>query len=47
MHRLGKFFFGRIALHLICALRAGHWRWHCAGIRREMPLLMHFNTASK
>ena len=29
---------GRSCLHLMAALRAGHWRWHLAGIRREMPL---------
>ena len=28
---------GRVCLHLVAALRAGHWRWHLAGIEREMP----------
>jgi hypothetical protein len=27
---------GRVCLHLVTALRAGHWRWHFAGIGREM-----------
>ena len=27
---------GRSCLHLTAALRAGHWRWHLAGIRREI-----------
>jgi hypothetical protein len=27
---------GRACLHLVAALRAGHWRWHIAGIAREM-----------
>jgi hypothetical protein len=27
---------GRSCLHLAAALRAGHWRWHLAGIRREI-----------
>lgn len=31
MQRFANFLLGRIILHLICALRAGHWRWHCAG----------------
>jgi hypothetical protein len=27
---------GRSCLHLVSAMRAGHWRWHFAGIGREM-----------
>ena len=27
---------GRSCLHLAAALRDGHWRWHLAGIRREI-----------
>ena len=27
---------GRMCLHLMAALRAGHWGWHLAGIRREV-----------
>jgi hypothetical protein len=27
---------GRSCLHLAAALRVGHWRWHLAGIRREI-----------
>ena len=27
---------GRSCLHLAAALRGGHWRWHLAGIRREI-----------
>jgi hypothetical protein len=23
-------------LHLVTALRSGHWHWHLAGIRREI-----------
>jgi hypothetical protein len=26
---------GRVCLHVAAALRAGHWRWHLAGIGRE------------
>jgi len=28
---------GRACLHMMAALHAGHWRWHLAGIGREMP----------
>jgi hypothetical protein len=28
--------YGRVCLHLAAALRAGHWRWHFAGIEREI-----------
>jgi hypothetical protein len=28
----------RIALHLIAMLRDHQWRWHLAGIRREVHL---------
>jgi hypothetical protein len=31
---------GRICLHLLAALRAGHWRWHLAGVGREMELML-------
>jgi hypothetical protein len=27
---------GRSCLHLAAALRARHWRWHLAGIEREI-----------
>jgi hypothetical protein len=27
--------FGRMALHTLCLLRGGRFRWHCAGILRE------------
>jgi len=27
---------GRAWLHLVAALRSGHWRWHLAGMEREM-----------
>jgi hypothetical protein len=27
---------GRACLHFAAALRAGHWRWHLAGIGREI-----------
>ena len=27
---------GRVCLHFLAALRAGHWRWHFAGIGREI-----------
>lgn len=27
---------GRIALHLLVALKAGHYRWHWQGIVREL-----------
>jgi hypothetical protein len=27
---------GRSCLHLAAAMRAGHWRWHFAGIGREI-----------
>ena len=27
---------GRVCLHFVAALRAGHWSWHLAGIEREM-----------
>jgi len=30
---------GRVCLHLAAALRAGHWRWHLAGIGREIECI--------
>ena len=27
---------GRVRLHLVAAVRAGHWGWHLAGIGREI-----------
>jgi hypothetical protein len=30
---------GRVCLHLVAALRAGHWRWHLAGIGREIECI--------
>jgi hypothetical protein len=33
---------GRSCLHLVAALRGGHWRWHLTGIRREI----HFKKAT-
>jgi hypothetical protein len=35
MNTLSQFSLGRIALHLLCALRTGHWAWHGKGIVRE------------
>jgi len=29
---------GRSCLHLAAALQRGHWRWHFAGIWREIQL---------
>jgi hypothetical protein len=29
----------RACLHFVAALRAGHWGWHLAGIRREIQLV--------
>jgi hypothetical protein len=30
---------GRVFLHFVAALRAGHWSWHFAGIGREMECI--------
>ena len=30
---------GRVCLHFVAALRAGHWRWHLAGIGREIEFI--------
>ena len=30
---------GRVCLHFAAALRAGHWRWHLAGIGREIECI--------
>ena len=30
---------GRVCLHLVAALRAGHWGWHLAGIGREIKCI--------
>jgi hypothetical protein len=30
---------GRVCLHLAAAMRAGHWRWHLAGIEREIECI--------
>jgi hypothetical protein len=30
---------GRVCLHFAAALRAGHWRWHLAGIGREFECI--------
>jgi hypothetical protein len=30
---------GRMCLHAVVALRAGHWGWHLAGIGREIKCL--------
>ena len=27
---------GRVCLHVVSAMRAGHWGWHLAGIGREI-----------
>ena len=35
MNTLSQFSFGRIALHLLCAFRTGHWAWHGKGMARE------------
>lgn len=39
---------GRSCLHLAAAIRAGHWRVHLAGIRREihLPHPQHRKTAA-
>ena len=31
---------GRVCLHFVAALRAGHWRWHLAGIGREIECIL-------
>jgi hypothetical protein len=33
---LSKTRLGRVCLHVMAALRAGHWGWHLAGIEREI-----------
>jgi len=33
---LAKNRFGRVVLHLICLAHDGKWRWHWAGVRREL-----------
>ena len=30
---------GRVCLHVVSALRAGHWGWHLAGIGREFEAI--------
>ncbi len=35
---------GRSCLHLAAAMRAGHWHWHFAGIRREIGEI-HFTRS--
>jgi hypothetical protein len=30
---------GRVCLHFVAALRAGHWGWHLAGIGREVKIV--------
>ena len=30
---------GRVCLHMMAALRAGHWGWHLAGIGREIKCI--------
>jgi len=36
--------FGRVLLHLSCALRRpSHWCWHWQGIQRELPFSLQFN----
>ena len=30
---------GRVCLHFVAAVRAGHWRWHLAGIKREIECI--------
>jgi hypothetical protein len=32
---LSEFRYGRVLLHVICAVRDRHVRWHWLGIRRE------------
>lgn len=36
---------GRACLHLAAAIRAGHWRWHLAGIRREFHLKRRYHNS--
>jgi hypothetical protein len=42
---------GRVCLHFVAALRAGHWGWHFAGIEREIvcmwPRTRRASTAAK
>jgi len=33
---LAKNRFGRVLLHLMCLAHDAKWRWHWAGIRREL-----------
>lgn len=33
---LSRFHLGRMLLHALCAVRRGHWKWHLAGIQREI-----------
>jgi len=38
---------GRVCLHFVAALRAGHWGWHLAGIGREIEWMRpHTRQAS-
>lgn len=37
---------GRVWLHMAAALRAGHWRWHLAGIERELQWISLIPAAS-
>ena len=36
--------FGRILLHLACAMRRpSHWNWHWQGVQREISFGLRFN----
>ena len=35
-HIFAKNRLGRILLHLVCLAHDGKWRWHSAGISREL-----------
>lgn len=36
--KLARISMGRVALHLVCAMRDGQVQWHWEGIKRELPL---------
>lgn len=36
---------GRVFLHLACLLRDGKWRWHWAGMKRELQKLAPLRPA--
>jgi len=34
--KLAEYSCGRVILHLACLIQDGHWRWHWAGVLREL-----------